>query len=175
MQLHAATLSRTRTKPTRLITISLVVVVLVSCLAKQKRMVNRRAQERLDMEQFRHFATVFVKEDRETGKVAQKPSATFASDKVAHSCDKNRRCDIGLRLHYMHSIDAAYCYPMSHVAWSVCVCFGHTDVFCKTDEPHRVVHGLGWVGLGRYFSVFGGLGWVGSTTAKVLKSLKELF
>ena len=29
--------------------------------------------------------------------------------------------------------------------------------------------GLGWVGLGRDFSVFGGLGWVGSTTAKVLK------
>jgi len=29
--------------------------------------------------------------------------------------------------------------------------------------------GLVWVGLGRDFSVFGGLGWVGSTTAKVLK------
>ena len=29
--------------------------------------------------------------------------------------------------------------------------------------------GLGWVGLGRDFSVFGGLGWVGSTIAKVLK------
>jgi len=29
--------------------------------------------------------------------------------------------------------------------------------------------GLGWVGLGRDFSVFGGLGSVGSTTAKVLK------
>ena len=25
------------------------------------------------MEQFRHFETVFVKEDRETGKVVQKP------------------------------------------------------------------------------------------------------
>jgi len=48
----------------------------------------------------------------------------------------------------------------------------HTDT--------RVVHGLGrpmgWVGLGlgrvglgRDFSVFGGLGWVGSTTEKVLK------
>jgi len=33
----------------------------------------------------------------------------------------------------------------------------------------RVVHGLGWVGLGRDLSVFGGLGWVGSTTTKVLK------
>ena len=31
-----------------------------------------------------------------------------------------------------------------------------------------------WVGLGRDFSVFGGLGWVGSTTAKVLKNLKGL-
>jgi len=30
--------------------------------------------------------------------------------------------------------------------------------------------GLGWVGLGRYLSVFGGLGWVGSTIGKVLKN-----
>jgi len=29
--------------------------------------------------------------------------------------------------------------------------------------------GLGWVRLGRDFSVFGGFGWVGSTTAKVQK------
>jgi len=29
--------------------------------------------------------------------------------------------------------------------------------------------GLGWVGLGRDFSVFGRLGWVGPTTEKVLK------
>ena len=28
---------------------------------------------------------------------------------------------------------------------------------------------LGWIGLGRDFSVFGGLVWVGSTIAKVLK------
>jgi len=28
---------------------------------------------------------------------------------------------------------------------------------------------LGWVGLGRDISVFGGLAWVGSTAAKVLK------
>jgi len=27
----------------------------------------------------------------------------------------------------------------------------------------------GWVGLGRDFSVFGGLGWVGSTVAKALE------
>jgi len=49
----------------------------------------------------------------------------------------------------------------------LCLCVGHTDVLCKTAEPHRVVHGLGWVGLGRDFSVFGGLGWVHK--AKVLK------
>jgi len=41
-------------------------LVLVGCLAKRKRTVSRRAQKRLDTEQFRHFATVFVKEDRET-------------------------------------------------------------------------------------------------------------
>jgi len=32
-----------------------------------------------------------------------------------------------------------------------------------------LTHGLGWVGLGRDFSVFGVLSWVGSTVAKVLK------
>ena len=30
-----------------------------------------------------------------------------------------------------------------------------------------------WVGLGRDFSVFGGVGWVGSTIAKVLKIVKD--
>jgi len=34
---------------------------------------------------------------------------------------------------------------------------------------HRVVHGLGWVGLGRDFLDFGGLGCAGSTVAKVLQ------
>ena len=48
-------------------------LVLVGCLAKRKRTINRRAQARLAMVQFRHFGTVFVEEDRETGKVAQKP------------------------------------------------------------------------------------------------------
>ena len=32
---------------------------------------------------------------------------------------------------------------------------------------------MGWVGLGRDFSVFGGFGWVGSTIAKVLKIWKD--
>jgi len=49
-------------------------LVLVGCLAERKHTINRRAQERLAMVEFRHFGTVFVKEDRETGKVAQKPS-----------------------------------------------------------------------------------------------------
>jgi len=35
--------------------------------------------------------------------------------------------------------------------------------------------GLGWVGLGRDFSVFGGLGWVRSTITKVIKILKNYF
>jgi len=32
----------------------------------------------MDMEQFRHFGTVFVKEDHETGKVVQKPRLFIA-------------------------------------------------------------------------------------------------
>jgi len=45
----------------------------VGCLAKRKRTISRGVQKRSDMEQFRHFGSVFVKEDRETGKVVQKP------------------------------------------------------------------------------------------------------
>jgi len=48
-------------------------LVLAGCLAKHKRTINRRVKKRLDMEQFRHFGTAFVKEDCETGKVVQKP------------------------------------------------------------------------------------------------------
>jgi len=76
------------------------------------------------MEQFRHFRTVFVKEDRETGKVAQKPCLFarqsrssvqldsrsvcdfVARDEVAHSCDKSHACDIGL-VEQNSSINAA--------------------------------------------------------------------
>jgi len=47
--------------------------VLEGPLAKRKRAINRRVQKRLDMEQFHRFETVFVKEDREKGKVVQKP------------------------------------------------------------------------------------------------------
>jgi len=48
-------------------------LVLVGCLAKRKRTINRRVQKRLDMEQFHRFGSVFVKEECKTGKVAQKP------------------------------------------------------------------------------------------------------
>jgi len=70
-------------------------LVLVGCLAERQRTINRRVQKRLDMEQFHHFGTVFVKEARETGKVVQKPclfvqldSRSVQLDKVACSCDK---------------------------------------------------------------------------------------
>jgi len=46
-------------------------LVLVGCLAKRKRTINRRVEKRLDVKQFHHFGTVFVTEDRK--KVAQKP------------------------------------------------------------------------------------------------------
>ena len=49
-------------------------------------MSNRRVQKRLDTEQFYHFGTAFVKEDRETGKVVQKPCLFFC-DKVAGACN----------------------------------------------------------------------------------------
>ena len=48
-------------------------LVSVGCVAKRKRTISRGVQKRLDMEQFHHFGTVFVKEDRETGKVVQRP------------------------------------------------------------------------------------------------------
>jgi len=74
VQLHAATLSHEQTKPTRLITIFLVLgssLFLVGCLAKRKRTINRRIQKRLNVKQCHHFGTVFVKEDRETGSGAE--------------------------------------------------------------------------------------------------------
>ena len=84
-------------------------LVLVGCLAKRKRTINRRVQKRLDMEQFHRFGTVFVKADRETGKWCRSrvslrdkvaafnstvaaSAATLSRDKVAaHSCDKIAR------------------------------------------------------------------------------------
>ena len=43
-------------------------LVSVGCVAKRKRTISRRVQNRLDMKRFHHFGTVFVKVDRETGK-----------------------------------------------------------------------------------------------------------
>ena len=80
-------------------------LVLVGCLAKRKRPINRRVQKRLDVERFHHFGTVFVKADRETEKWCRSrvclcdkvaaacnstvaASATLSRDKDAHSCDK---------------------------------------------------------------------------------------
>ena len=80
VQLHAATLSRKQTKSTWLITVFLV---LVGCLAKRKHTI-RRVQKRLHMEQFHHFGSVFVREDRETGKVVQKPCFIYAT-KLQHA------------------------------------------------------------------------------------------
>ena len=48
-------------------------LVSVGCLAKRKRTINRTVKKILDMEQFRHFGIAFVKKDRKTGKVVQKP------------------------------------------------------------------------------------------------------
>jgi len=89
-------------------------LVLLGCLAKRKRMINRRVRKRLDVKQFRHFGRVFVKEDRETGNWCR--SRVCLHDKVAgatrqaqrrqrvcraivaRSCDTSRMCDIGFIL-----------------------------------------------------------------------------
>jgi len=44
-------------------------------------MINRRVPKKIDTEQFHHFGAVFVKADRETGKVVQK--RVCLRDKVA--------------------------------------------------------------------------------------------
>ena len=44
------------------------------------------------MVQFHHFGTVFVKEDRETGKVAQKP-CLFAQQSLSVQVDSRSVCE----------------------------------------------------------------------------------
>jgi len=56
-------------------------LVLVGCLAKRKRTINRRVQKRLDMEQCHNVGAVSVKEDRETEKWCR--SRVSLRDKVA--------------------------------------------------------------------------------------------
>ena len=53
-------------------------LVLVGCLTKRKRTINRTVKKRLDMEQFCHFGTVFVKEDRETEKGGAEPVFSYS-------------------------------------------------------------------------------------------------
>ena len=77
-------------------------------------MISRRVQKRLDMEQFHHFGTVFVKEDGEMGKIVLKPCLFFVTKsqhatrqwqhlrlsrpRVTESHDKNCMCDISLNM-----------------------------------------------------------------------------
>ena len=79
-------------------------LVSVGCLAKGKRTINRRVQNRLDVEQFRHFGTVFVKEDRETGKVVQKPCLFTRRSRSVH-LDSRSVCDFVARGKVAHSCD----------------------------------------------------------------------
>jgi len=60
-------------------------LVLVGCLAKRKRTINRRVQKRLDTEQFHRFGTVFVKEKCKTGKWCR--SRVCLRDKVVAVCN----------------------------------------------------------------------------------------
>ena len=46
---------------------------------------------------------------------------------------------------------------------------GRTKTAVSSISYHGSELSMVWVGLGRYFSVFGGLRWVVSTIAKVLK------
>jgi len=71
-------------------------IVLVGCLAKTKHVINRRVQKRLDMEQFHHFGTVFVKEDSETEKVAQK-LCLFMRQSCSIQLDSHRVCNFDTR------------------------------------------------------------------------------
>jgi len=71
-------------------------LVLVGCRAKRKRTINRRVQKRLDIEQFRHFGTVFVEEGCETGKVVQK-LCLFTRQSRSVQLDSRSVCDFVAR------------------------------------------------------------------------------
>ena len=66
--------------------------VLLGCLAKRKRTINRRVKKILDMEQFHHFGTVFAKEDRETGKLVQKPCLFTRQSRSSVQLDSRSVC-----------------------------------------------------------------------------------
>ena len=69
-------------------------LVLAGCLVKRKRTISRTVKKRLDVEQFRHFGSVFVKEDREAGKVAQKPCLFTRQSRSSVQLDSRSVCDI---------------------------------------------------------------------------------
>jgi len=71
-------------------------LVLLGCLAKWERTLKRGFQKRFDMKQFHHFGTVFVKEDRETGKLVQKP-CLFKRQSRSVQLDSRRVCDFVAR------------------------------------------------------------------------------
>ena len=71
-------------------------LVLAGCLMKRKRTISRTVKEILDMKQFRHFGSVFVNEDRETGKVVQKP-CLFARQSLSVQVDSRSVCDFVAR------------------------------------------------------------------------------
>jgi len=70
--------------------------VLLGCLAKRKRTISRNVPKRLDLKQFHHFGTVFVNEDSETGKVAQKP-CLFERQSPSVQLDSRSVCDFVAR------------------------------------------------------------------------------
>ena len=71
-------------------------IALVGCLAKRKRTINRSVQKRLNMEQFRRLGTAFAKEDRETGKVVQKP-CLFTRQSRSVQLDSRSVCDFATK------------------------------------------------------------------------------
>ena len=54
-------------------------------------------QKRLDMEKFHHFGSVFVKEDRETGKLVQKPCLFTRQSRSSVRLDSRSVCDFVAR------------------------------------------------------------------------------
>jgi len=72
-------------------------LVLAGCLVKRKRTISRTVKEILDMKQFRHFGSVFVKEDRETGKVVQKPCLFTRRQSRSVQLDSRSVCDFVAR------------------------------------------------------------------------------
>ena len=104
--------------------------------------------------------------------------------KVVECIQKHYARALWRRRHSMRSGDyATVCRPIDRqqqrrpagllLSSGICSRYRSIATGADADQRTRVVHGLGWpmgwVGLGRDFSVFGALGWVGSTAAKVLE------